>query len=266
MIEITRKTLIDHKKSLIFWSLGIFFTVLLVMLMWPSVRDMPDFKEYTDQIPGSIRDLFIGSIHDLTSPAGYLNSQLFVLVAPVILIIFSLSWSIRSITQPESSGYLDLLLSEPLKRSHFLLGKAIAWLGGLFVLALVLSLSTLLLGGLYDLSIDPGRVFLASALSMLLALVWGSVVFLLSAWKGAKRRSAIIGAVAALSLTDWLLSGLSQATQSLSFYPDISPYYQLVGFAALAEDPNILYLSATLALIVGLILAGVYCFNKRDLQ
>ena len=69
------KSIRDLRKSTIWWSFGLVSLTLLTQLFYPSVSSMTEFNELlTDD---SLIKAFLGDVPDLTSPAGYLNSQLF---------------------------------------------------------------------------------------------------------------------------------------------------------------------------------------------
>ncbi len=75
---------------------------------------------------------------DFISPVGYLNSQLFFLMLPIILGIFAISLGSDALAGEEGRGTLDLLLSTPLSRRKAVLEKFATMLAGTAVQALIL--------------------------------------------------------------------------------------------------------------------------------
>jgi ABC-2 type transport system permease protein len=69
------KTLHDRRRSLIAWSLGLALLTVSYLAFWPSVQEQPGFDEIIEQYPEALRAMF--NIDDLTSPEGFLNTELF---------------------------------------------------------------------------------------------------------------------------------------------------------------------------------------------
>ena len=83
------KTLRDERKSFMWWGIGISSLIILTVLLYPSFAESPAIDEVFQEMPEAISKLFVGEVSELTSPEGYLNSQLFVLLIPLILLFFS---------------------------------------------------------------------------------------------------------------------------------------------------------------------------------
>ena len=69
--------------------------IYLHMSGGPPQHDLFDYKPvmndwYDKDLPESVRALFAGGELDLASPVGYLNSQVYALMAPLLLLIFSI--------------------------------------------------------------------------------------------------------------------------------------------------------------------------------
>ena len=64
-----------------------------------------------------VRALFVGGETDITSGIGYLNSQIYAFVGPLLLLIFAIGIGSALVAGEEESGNLELTLSHPLTRS-----------------------------------------------------------------------------------------------------------------------------------------------------
>ena len=87
--EVALQTLRERRRSLLWWSLGLVAFVALNIAFYPSIRGDTSINDYVKDLPESLRGLFAGGELDIASPAGYLNSQVFALMAPLILLIFA---------------------------------------------------------------------------------------------------------------------------------------------------------------------------------
>ena len=82
------KTLRDGRRSLLWWGIGLVAATSLTVAFYPAFSDAPEFDEVFEQIPEALIKMFAGEFTDLTSPEGFLNSQLFFFV-PLMFVIFA---------------------------------------------------------------------------------------------------------------------------------------------------------------------------------
>jgi ABC-2 type transport system permease protein len=80
---VTLETLRERRRSLVWWALGIAVLVGVTVAFYPSIRGDEALNSYAEKLPESLRALFAGGELDMASPAGYLNSQVFALTAPL---------------------------------------------------------------------------------------------------------------------------------------------------------------------------------------
>ena len=92
-----------------------------------------------------MRALFAGGELDIASPAGYLNSQVYALMAPLVLLIFAIGAGAGAVAGEEERGTLDLLLAHPLRRRDYVVQRFLALAALVSALTVVL-LATVALG------------------------------------------------------------------------------------------------------------------------
>ena len=82
------KTLRDSRRGLLLWSLGLIGMVALMMAVYPTVRDDPALNDLVKRYPDALKSVIgFGGALDYASPAGYLGSELFSFMIPLLLII-----------------------------------------------------------------------------------------------------------------------------------------------------------------------------------
>jgi ABC-2 type transport system permease protein len=174
-----------------------------------------------------VRALFAGGELDIASPAGYLNSRVFALMAPLILLIFSIGAGAGAVAGEEERGTLDLLLAQPVRRRDYVIQRVLALAALLTALTIVL-LATVALGSLLvDLEIGFGRL-VAAALSVgLLALLFGAIALAAGAIRPGRSRAIAIAA--GLAVSAWIFDGLAQSIDALEPWRPLSPYYHALG-------------------------------------
>lgn len=262
--EVVLQTLRERRRSLLWWSLGLVAFVALNIAFYPSIRGDTSINDYVKDLPESLRGLFAGGELDIASPAGYLNSQVFALMAPLILLIFAVGAGADAVAGEEERGTLDFLLAHPLRRRHYVVQRVLALTALVAGLSAVL-LATVWLGSLaVDLEIGFGRLVAASASVGLLALLFGVLALAAgSVWPGRARAIAVAAGVAVAA---WLLDGLGQAVDVLDAWRPLSPYYQAIGRNPLREGAPWLgwgALAAATALLAAVAAAGL---ERRDLR
>lgn len=262
--EVVLQTLRERRRSLLWWSLGLLALVALNIAFYPSIRGDTSINDYVKDLPESLRGLFAGGELDIASPAGYLNSQIYALMAPLILLIFAVGAGADAVAGEEERGTLDFLLAHPLRRRHYVVQRVLALTALVAGLSAVL-LATVWLGSLaVDLEIGFARVVAASASVGLLALLFGVLALAAgSVWPGRARAIAVAAGVAVAA---WLLDGLGQAVDVLDAWRPLSPYYQAIGRNPLREGAPWSgwgALAAATALLAAVAAAGL---ERRDLR
>ena len=262
--EVVLQTLRERRRSLLWWSLGLVAFVALNIAFYPSIRGDTSINDYVKDLPESLRGLFAGGELDIASPAGYLNSQVFALMAPLILLIFAVGAGADAVAGEEERGTLDFLLAHPLRRRDYVVQRFLALTALVAGLSAVL-LATVWLGSLaVDLEIGFGRLVAASASVGLLALLFGVLALAAgSVWPGRARAIAVAAGVAVAA---WLLDGLGQAVDVLDAWRPLSPYYQAIGRNPLREGAPWSgwgALAAATALLAAVAAAGL---ERRDLR
>jgi len=237
---------------------------LVHVAFYPSVRDDQALSDYAKDLPESVRALFAGGELDLTSPAGYLNSQIFALTAPLVLLIFAIGDRAGVVAGEEERGTLDLVLAHPVRRRDYVVQRFLALAALIAALGAALLACVTVGSWLVDLEIGFGRLFAASVSVALLALLYCAVA--LAAGSLVPGRVRAIAVAAALAVAAWIFDGLAQAVDVLDPWRRIEPYYQALGQNPLREGPPVggwgLLLGAT-AVLVAVAAAGL---ERRDVR
>ena len=262
--EVLAETLREKRRSLVWWALGIVALVGITIAFYPSISDDSSLSDYGENLPEGLRALFAGGEVDISSPAGYLNSQIYALTAPILLLVFSIGAGSAAVAGEEERGTLDLLLAHPIRRRSYVLQRLASLLVLIVALSVVL-LATVGLGSrLVDLSIGFDKLLAATGSVALLALFFGA--FALAVGASAPGRSRAIAVAAAFAVAAWIFDGLAQTVASLDPWRVVSPYYQALGENPLREGvpyDGWLILAAGTALLAAAAAAGL---ERRDVR
>jgi ABC-2 type transport system permease protein len=257
------KTLRDQRKSLMWWGIGISVLMLLTILFYPSFADSPEFDDLLEKMPEAFARLFAGEVSELTSPVGYLNSQLFVLVVPFLFLFFAIVRGSGAIAGEEERGTLDLLLSYPLKRSRVLMEKFAAMAVAIMALAFVLWLSMAIGAVAIGMEISFARMAEATFSAALLGLTFGALALALGCATG--NRGLSVGVTSALGVAAYFLNALAPVVEALEPSRKLSAFYYYIGTDPLANGLDPVHAGVLIALTFVSLAVALVTFERRDL-
>jgi beta-exotoxin I transport system permease protein len=260
--EVLAQTVRERARSTLWWSLGLAAVVALTVAFYPSVRGDTSLNDFSEQLPESLRALFVGGELDITSAAGYLNSQIFALVAPLVLLVFAIGHGSGAVAGEEERGTLDLLLAHPLRRRDYVVQRFGAMSALLVVLTLVLLVTTALGALPVDLHIGFGKLASGSVSVGLLALLFGALALTVGAVRPG--RSTAIAVSAGLAVFAWLFDGLSHTVSALEPWRPVSPFYWALGKDPLRDGAQWGAWAILLAATAILVVAGAAGLERRD--
>ncbi len=262
--EVLRRVLAGRKRSLIAWTASLVALMVLMVFAYPAVRDQPSFAELLEDYPDFVQQIMgLGSGLDIASPGGYLNSQVFANMLPLLLLVFLIGFAVRETAVEEREHTLDLLLAHPVTRTRVLLEKLAAMLGCGLLLGAVSALTLIIFGPLVDLDLPVNAYIGATLASVAVAWVFGAAALAVAAWTGS--RAISIGVASGVAVVLYVLWGLAPLVDVLEATNPINPWYW-----SLAGDPVINGIQgANLLLLVGMTAAfsaaAVIGFRRRDL-
>ena len=262
MGELARQTIRREWKALISWTVATVLLVIAVVAFFPSIGGNSALTDSFDDLPPSVQAAF--GLGDLTSAAGYLQGQIFSTLGPVIFLSFAIARGARAIAGDEERGTMDLLLSNPLRRSRVVLERAAAITLELVGLGLFLWLTLLAFGPVFDIHVAAGNTAAATASNVALGLLYGAIALCLSGATG--RRSLSLGIASGLAGAGYLYTSIAPFVSSLRDRLAISPFQHGYGY-----DPVTNGMQwgdfFTLVIAAAVFIAGaVVLFDRRDVR
>ena len=245
------KTLRDQRRSFLWWSIGLVALTSLTVAFYPAFRDSMEFDEIFDQMPEALGRIFAGGFTDFTSPEGFLNSQLFVLVVPIMFVIFAVL-----------AGTLSLLLTSPMRRWRVVVQKFGAVATATFALAFLLWVSLAVGAVAVDLDVSALRLAAASLSTALLGVAFGAFALALGCITGARGVSA--GATSAVAMAAYFLNALAPLSDALAPLQKLSPFYYFIGADPLTNGLSVLHAVVLLGLTAAGLGVALLTFERRD--
>jgi ABC-2 type transport system permease protein len=270
MLRVFRQSVGQVGRSLVFLTLGAAaFHYLVLLASSAFLGDAPqqafeNAPEFFTQPPEAV-EAFLGGSVDFLSPQGWVASAM---THPITLAIFTgaaLSVAAGAVAAEVERGTVDLVLSRPVGRVPFLLGKAAATLAAVTApeagAAAGVLVATLTVERVNELTAaDLWRPFLGS---WLLFVALGMVGLLISA--RSSLRSRAIGMTVAIIVVWYFVNFIALLIDEISAARYASPfhYFRAADFLTgepIATDAAVLAAMATVALSLGL-----WWFSRRDL-
>ncbi len=263
MHSIITSELWQRRWSIMWWSIGIVAFIALNLAFYPSFRDQSQQLEQAfADIPDSAMAL-LSDTGDFMSPVGYLSSQIFYLMLPMLLGILAISLGASLIGKEEKEGTLELLLSRPISRSRLLVSKALAGLIITLVVALLATIVTTLLSKIVRLEVSTVGILLTSIVCWLMAVSFGSISFMITSF--GRARIASVGIATLYALGGYIIASLIGAAEWLKWPSKIFAfnYYQPAKIMESTYNWSNIYFFLAVIILTGII--SWLVFRRRDI-
>jgi ABC-2 type transport system permease protein len=254
----------DRRRTILYWILGIGVFVFFTIAFYPAIKDQPTFDDAFKDASPSVKEL-IGAAQGLTTPVGYLHSQFFSSMLPILLLVFGIGVGARAIAGAEDDGTLELLLANPVTRRRVAVERYLSAIAQVVIVGVVAGALIVGLSGPFGLLESVSKPALVGACLAVtcLGILYASLAFAWGAARGGRGSSLAISA--SFAVGGFVIYGLVRAGV-VPFLRFFTPWWwylsrNIVAFGLQPEAVLVpLALSAVLAFV------GVWGFERRDLQ
>lgn len=266
LAAIVKGELMQRKWSTLWWIVGITAFISLTLGVYPTFRDQAaQIDQSLRSIPDSAKALFTDT-NDFLSPVGYLSSQVYYLLLPLLFSFLSVSLGSSLIAKEESNRTIELLLARPISRTNLVLGKAAAGLTVLVgvgaAIALIGALEVLLIKFK---GVDASSVVLVTLMALVMSIVFGSIAFTLTAIGGIGRKAAI-GIAVLIAFGSYLVSSLDKTVTWLQLPAKFLPFHYYHPADILDGRFTPWEALGMIAVVVILIVISCLAFRRRDIS
>lgn len=253
----------QRRKGIVGWSVAVAAFIFINMIFYPTFKDQAaELQKSFESLPEAAVQLFGGST-DFFSPVGFMNSQIFFIMLPLLLGVLAITLGHKLIAQEEQDGTIELLLSRPLSRTRLLIAKALVGLTILAIVTFVSLATTLIIGDIVNLEVPARRTIDATLVCFLMIVSFGALAFMLSAM--GRTRTIAVAAATAIAIGGYLISSLSTTVTWLETPSKLLPFYYYDSEALLrgtAEWVDVLYF---VGLIASCAIISWIAFIRRDI-
>ncbi|HET6686380.1 MAG TPA: ABC transporter permease subunit [Jiangellaceae bacterium] len=246
---------------------GLLFVVAALMFGVMGVLIGPIYNAIGDAVislgegfPEALLALFGGG--DLSTPEGFYQLESYGLMAPIAVMVVTITIGARALAGEEEDRTMSLLLANPIPRSQIVVEKTLT----MVLYALAVGIATFAgvtvgswVGGL---GMDVGNIAATSLLAVLIGLLFGSLAMLLSAATGFVRFAIFVPVGAALIFH--VMNAIGELNDAA--WANWSPFHYYLGGDPLTNGMPWDHAALLAALVVLLLAVAVPAFQRRDLR
>lgn len=261
--ELVNRGLRDRTRALIAWSIGIAAYVALLAATFTSVKGSENFEKVVEDYPSALKDLFGLSDVLLTTGRGYMDTELFNLMLPLLVLVLAIGAGSRTIAGEEEAGRLELLLAYPLRRRSAVLAKGVAVALEVAVVSGVAFLTIAAFDPVVGLDLSFERLAGASLALALLGILYAWLAVAVGAARPG--RGLAIAIPAGLAAVGYLVNGLQDLASWLRPFRFVSTFWW-AGQSPLSTGVRYGGCLVLAAAAVVALAAGAALLERRDLQ
>jgi ABC-2 type transport system permease protein len=259
--DITRLDLRLRRRSLLGYTAGMALYALIIVALYPQFENSASLDQLTKN--GSAVAALFGATGSLTSPAGWLNTNIYVNFLPLIMLLITIGYGASCIAGQDEDGTLCLATALPIPRRGILLQKTLT----LATQAILLGLATMacvLAGRGFDLNVSAGHLAGITAGVIFLGIDFGLLAVALGCWTG--RRGTALGITATAAAASYVISSLAPVVAWIRPARYASLFYWSVGNAQLSTGLTGASAAVLAAVGIVLLIAASVALSRLDLQ
>ncbi|MPZ72234.1 MAG: ABC transporter permease subunit [Nitriliruptorales bacterium] len=251
----------DQRRSLAMWGLALAAVSAMYIGFYPAMGETSDIDAFVRNMPEGLVEAM--GYDEMATPAGYLRSTVYGLLAPALLLVFAIGAGARLIAGQEEDGTLELELTSPVARTRLVFGRILALWVDVVILVAVVALATLALVTALDMELGADKILAAATGLLLLVLGFGTIALAVGAATG--RRAYGLAVAAGLAVVAFMFDAIGPAI-GVDWMTTVSPFSWYIEPNPLAEgvDPGGFALLAAVPVVAAVL--GLLTFDRRDLM
>ena len=259
--DITRLDLRLRRRSLLGYTAGMALYALVIVALYPQFKNSVSLDQITKN--GSAVAALFGATGSLTSPTGWLDTNIYVNFLPLIMLLITIGYGASCIAGQDEDGTLSLAAALPVSRRGILLQKTLT----LAIQAIALGLATMvcvIAGRGFDLQVPLGDLAGITAGVVLLGIDFGMLAVALGSWTG--RRGTALGVTATIAAASYLISSLAPVVAWIRPARFASLFYWSVGNSQLSTGLTGASAAVLAAVGIALVIASAVAIGQQDLH
>lgn len=248
---------------ILWWTIGIASLIAVTVVAYKAIgHDAKQLNATFNSLSSSAGGFFGGS--DFFSPIGYLSSQIYYILLPILVIIMTVVLAVGLINRNEDDATVEYTLARGISRTQLLFAKAVVWLivtATVCALTYIVTVATIQFAAIKINQID---LLITHLLSFAFAASFGMIAFALMAASQFTRKAASSIAIV-LAFGGYVIASLAGLVHWLQTPAKFMPYhyYDTVGLlSGHIEHGLVVYLFGT-AIVATCVAA--FGYTRRDI-
>lgn len=264
-MNIFKREIKANRKSLIIWSIGVFFMVSSGMGKYSSLEGSgQSMNALMADMPKSMQAIIGTGSLDLSSPIGYFG-VLFLYLA-VMAAIHAAMLGANIISKEERDKTVEFLLVKPVSRSSMITSKLLAALVNILIFNLVTFSSSVAMVGKFaegeDVTGEITTLMIGMFILQLIFLVLGTAIA--AFYKNAKKATSLATGILLIFFILSIAIDLNEKLDGLKYF---TPFKYYDAKYILNEGGfDFLYLGLSALLILSLSIITYVFYRKRDMN
>ncbi len=249
-----------RRRSMLWFAVGLAIYAFMLVAMYPTVKSDASLGALTENPTVAA---LLGVTGSFTSPAGWVNGNLYANFLPLMILLLTIGYGASSIAGQSEDGSLGLVATLPISRSRLVREKTLV-LGLLAVPLAVATMAFILLGPHYDLTLPTGAVIGTTVAVLVMGVDFGLIAMIIGVLTGS--RGLALGLTSALAAASYLVSSLAPIVSWVNTIRPVSLFYWAVGGDQLTAGPSTSSYAVLVLVGVGLHLAAVALIERLDIR
>ena len=268
MTATLQKAFRDSRRGMVWLSIGLALYVLFTMAFYSTILEQADeFNDLINSYPEEMMGMFFGDEMgdiDLSEPGTFIQTY-FASYGLLIIGVIGIAHGFGAVTNPERDGTLDVMMSLPVSRRAYLLGR---FLNTVIVLLVVLTAIfvtycvSMLLWPAFDIAV--GDLALAIYGAFFPLLVVAAFVYMVAALFPS--RMHVAGPLAYLFLVgSYLVHGFSATVDQLSGLKPLLLFHYYNAATLVRDGPNLGHWALLMAVALLYWVVAWWTIDRKEL-
>jgi ABC-2 type transport system permease protein len=260
-VPVARWVLREQRRSLLLWAIALAAIAAMYLSFYPAMGANEDMESLIAGLPEALQ---VGMGWDrIGTAAGYLESTVYALLAPALLLVFAIATGARLLAGEEEAGTLELEGTAPVSRRSLLLQRYGVLALDLALLCLALAAATVGMVAVLDMDVTAPNILAATLGLWLFVLAMGSLTFAVGAATG--RRALALGVGAGVAVASYMANAIGPMADGLGWLEDVSPFGWYLRGDPLTQGIDPIGFGGLLVLVLVTLGVGLVTYDRRDL-
>jgi ABC-2 type transport system permease protein len=260
-VPVLAAVLRERRRSVALWTVAVASISAMYLAFWPAMGAGAEMEAFVANMPEALVTAM--GYEGIGTAAGYLESTVYGLLAPILLLVMAIGAGARLLGGEEEDGTLELEVAHPVPRRRVVLERMAALVVSLLVATAAVLGVTLVLVPLLEMDIAAGAIVATTAGLAMLVLAFGLAALAVGAATG--RRGVALAVPAAVAVITFVADAVAPLVGWGGWLEAASPFSWYLGADPLTTgwDPPGLALLGLLAVVAAVV--AVQAFDRRDL-